>query len=800
LTTVSVCPPLSFPHLLSTIDLFPEYANEWSREWRITFHLIALKRAGKLQVMVDCPHLSRSVCIAQLDLEQLKRFRCGNGEVHKQKRSSNSHSNSALQTRNLLILKKKYDVSFAAEEGNWNCVECGTSQCPWLCLSCGLIHCGRYVNQDGLKHYRTYPGHSICMDCHSYSVFCYQCDDFVGCDTDDHKIASVRSSLEFYNCSRSEDHSYSSAKYESVPEPEEIIEISATDSPPIFCDDDVGEERRKAERAKQTFFIADEIDTLEVQVATEQDEDYEPDEASCSENGRARGVEFHLTSSGDECAEMDETKSSHVQSSPQIGTQKSTPLSTVNSHILQNACALPNSSNENFIGIPRTLRKRKRKEDPGQESTTSMLCIMPAVKAITVEEKKLRGLKNLGNSCFMNSVLQALNSVQMFRYFICSLPPLEVDDVVGGGVETRTPRYNTRSSMPLLTADKRSAQAFISEELRKTLNEIGSGTGACGGAVNAFGPEGLLMEFCKVAPRFRGFQQHDAHEFLRCLLDRMHVELKSCRIPDWLLSEICDGGVRLGTRSHFLTSKRRSRMSGCEKACAISAMFEGTLQSQVTCLSCSACSNKHDPFLDLSLDIYVPSSGSRAGTVRLVDCMRRFFAKEELDSREQYTCNNCEEKRPSTKQLFVKTLPNILCLHLKRFRWSNSSHRGKLDNMVDFPLTALDMKSFMIHEERDAAVTNSTSDSGSMTTERRSNSCSSCLSSNGSNDDCNTIYDLSSLVVHHGSGVSSGHYTCYGRHGNHWYHFNDSSVKSCSEQSVAKQKAYILFYMRRNRL
>lgn len=96
-------------------------------------------------------------------------------------------------------------------------------------------------------------------------------------------VLVVESRLQFFS---SEDHSYSSAKYESVPEPEEIIEISATDSPPIFCDDDVGEERRKAERVKQTFFIADEIDTLEVQVATEQDEDYEPDEASCSENGR----------------------------------------------------------------------------------------------------------------------------------------------------------------------------------------------------------------------------------------------------------------------------------------------------------------------------------------------------------------------------------------------------------------------------------------------------------------------------------------------------------------------------------
>lgn len=78
--------------------------------------------------------------------------------------------------------------------------------------------------------------------------------------------------------------------------------------------------------------------------------------------------------------------------------------------------------------------------------------------------------------------------------------------------------------------------------------------------------------------------------------------------------------------------------------------------------------------MDLSLDIFVPAANGRAQTMRLQDCIRRFFDKEELDQVikklniyfkfllfqcEQYMCGNCMDKRPSTKQLFLKVLPNV---------------------------------------------------------------------------------------------------------------------------------------------
>lgn len=45
--------------------------------------------------------------------------------------------------------------------------------------------------------------------------------------------------------------------------------------------------------------------------------------------------------------------------------------------------------------------------------------------------------------------------------------------------------------------------------------------------------------------------------------------------------------------------------------------------------------------------------------------------------------------------------------------------------------------------------------------------------------------------------VGSGHYTAYGSHEGHWYHFNDSTVTLTSEDTVRKAKAYILFYVER---
>ncbi|KAL8153925.1 hypothetical protein V2J09_011685 [Rumex salicifolius] len=66
-------------------------------------------------------------------------------------------------------------------------------------------------------------------------------------------------------------------------------------------------------------------------------------------------------------------------------------------------------------------------------------------------------------------------------------------------------------------------------------------------------------------------------------------------------------------------------------------IFGGSLRSQVKCMQCSYCSNKFDPFLDLSLEIVKADSLHKA--------LGHFTAVEQLDGGEkQYMCQQCKQK------------------------------------------------------------------------------------------------------------------------------------------------------------
>jgi hypothetical protein len=60
------------------------------------------------------------------------------------------------------------------------------------------------------------------------------------------------------------------------------------------------------------------------------------------------------------------------------------------------------------------------------------------------------------------------------------------------------------------------------------------------------------------------------------------------------------------------------------------------------------------------------------------------------------------------------------------------------------------------------------------------------------------LYDLYAVVVHQGTGANFGHYVAYTKHQEEWWLLDDDRITKVPSESVAKSKAYLLFYKRRD--
>ncbi|KAM6403487.1 ubiquitin carboxyl-terminal hydrolase 43 [Rhynochetos jubatus] len=170
----------------------------------------------------------------------------------------------------------------------------------------------------------------------------------------------------------------------------------------------------------------------------------------------------------------------------------------------------------------------------------------------------------------------------------------------------------------------------------------------------------------------------------------------------------------------------------------------------------------------------------------LDECFQLYTKEEQLAPDDAWRCPHCKVPQQGTVKLSLWTLPDILIIHLKRFR-QVAEHRHKLTTLVRFPLRGLDMAPHVAPRGQAG---------GQLLGRwapwqppfRLPPSCPR-----------DYLYDLYAVCNHHG-GMQGGHYTAYccnaldGR----WYSYDDSKVEGVQEAEVSTRSAYILFYQRRN--
>ncbi|XP_063148668.1 ubiquitin carboxyl-terminal hydrolase 43 [Candoia aspera] len=163
----------------------------------------------------------------------------------------------------------------------------------------------------------------------------------------------------------------------------------------------------------------------------------------------------------------------------------------------------------------------------------------------------------------------------------------------------------------------------------------------------------------------------------------------------------------------------------------------------------------------------------------LNECFQLYTKEEQLAPDDAWRCPHCQVLQQGMVKLSLWTLPDILIIHLKRFR-QVGEQRHKLSTLVHFPLRGLDMAPHVAKRSRGSKW-------------------GPWKQSMPEDGQCNFLYDLYAVCNHHGS-LHGGHYTAYccntldGR----WYSYDDSTVEPVLEEGISTRGAYILFYQRRN--
>ncbi|KAK1805246.1 hypothetical protein P4O66_019581, partial [Electrophorus voltai] len=168
----------------------------------------------------------------------------------------------------------------------------------------------------------------------------------------------------------------------------------------------------------------------------------------------------------------------------------------------------------------------------------------------------------------------------------------------------------------------------------------------------------------------------------------------------------------------------------------------------------------------------------------LAQCFQLYTKEEQLAPDDAWRCPHCKQLQQGRIKLSLWTLPDILILHLKRFR-QEGDRRLKMQNMVQFPLLGLDMAPHVVKRSQ-----SSWSLPSHWSPWRRPYGL-------GRNPD-DYLYDLYAVCNHHGN-MHGGHYTAYCKNSidGQWYCFDDSEVQPIADEEVCQQMAYILFYQRR---
>uniref|UniRef100_A0A023F2R3 Putative ubiquitin carboxyl-terminal hydrolase 1-like protein n=1 Tax=Triatoma infestans TaxID=30076 RepID=A0A023F2R3_TRIIF len=378
-------------------------------------------------------------------------------------------------------------------------------------------------------------------------------------------------------------------------------------------------------------------------------------------------------------------------------------------------------------------------------------------------------LSNLGNTCFLNSVLYTLRFAPSFMHNLHHLAldlreysgrhSLKCSSLGRGGKS-----WSSKDLPSLGGGDVTNIKMQIATDKLHQLYEA-LHTEEVKDHMEPYHPHVFLHSLRDVNPIFEGNQQHDAHELLVCLLDNIRETCEQLRqivaatpysrVPPVPPSQQPAKQSWSRQVRKSLNIRPRAKINGDDKkiipvdsqiqngdCCTngidcedeqssighnfISEHFEGVSLLRTTCLECEQVTQRKETFCDICVPITTdlqlkdePFNVNKLYQNALV-------TEEYLHDSNKYWCEQCLRYNEAKRCVKFETLPKLLTLQIKRFSSGFGSVVSKVNEHMPTPLI---LGCF----------------------------CEECQTTNNTDHQ----YHLYGVIMHLGATMASGHYVAY---------------------------------------